>query len=480
MARPKASSPETRAFLAQAREVLHQLAILIRNTYFHDLSNEVFRQPLEGLQASLKPILSQEGRFELERLGQELFANGTRIRMELRSVHSYKFVSDELAKRGLGGLRFEAGLSRSGLVGLLSALASIPVESEDYAVHLNEALAANGIEGIKALEPRQQEVEELSSEQDLDPRERAIDTYQQALDFIRKSMAEIQSPAQLNQRRAKRVIQKLVDLSYEDGDGFSMVGLAAIKDHDNYTFNHMVNVCVLAIAFGQRLGLGRRKLAELGLCALYHDLGKLHIPPDVLRKHGPLTEKEWALMGNHGPYAARSLFPLVAHDRGVVQRILSALQHHYGYDGKGYPRLRLLRRQSLYARIIAIVDVFDAMTTKRVYQEKFLPDGAMRIISKRAGEYCDPLLVKAFINCMGIFPVGSTVRLATGELAVVVESNPDPEKLDQPRVRVVTDSRGDFVEPFLVELSQPSQRDRRITKGVDPEEFGINSAHYAI
>ncbi|HJS75607.1 MAG TPA: HD domain-containing phosphohydrolase, partial [Vicinamibacteria bacterium] len=310
-------------------------------------------------------------------------------------------------------------------------------------------------------------------------RERALNAYQQALDFIRESMMTIDSPAQLNVRKAKRTVQKLVDLSYEEGNGFSLAGMASIKAHDDYTFNHMVNVCVLAIAFGQRLGLKRHSLAQLGLSALYHDMGKLHIPLDVLNKGNGFSEEEWAVMGNHTIYAARTLFPLIVVDRTTVNRILTSLQHHLRYDGTGYPQLRIRRKQSLYARITAIVDTFDAMTTKRIYQRQYLPDEAIAVMHQGASTRYDPLLVKAFINCMGIYPVGSTVVLRSGELAVVVESNPDADHLHQPRIRVVTDSGHANVPSFLVDLSQPGEEPRAILHCVDPEEFGITSAHYA-
>ena len=138
------------------------------------------------------------------------------------------------------------------------------------------------------------------------------------------------------------------------------------------------------------------------------------------------------------------------------------------------------KRQSLYARITAIVDTFDAMTTRRIYQKQFLPDESMTALHELSGTRYDPLLVKAFINCMGMFPVGSTVLLTSGELAVVVESNPDPERIHQPKVKVVTDEKKRPREAILVDLSQPDSSGRAIIKCVDPERFGINSVHYVV
>jgi HD-GYP domain-containing protein (c-di-GMP phosphodiesterase class II) len=475
------TSAEARAFLERSRETLQQLAVLIRNSYLHDLSNQVFEEPLEKLLLSLSQLLLTEGSFRLERAGQEFFANGNRIRMEFRSLTAYKYVLNELGKRGLGGISFDSRPSIQSLTAFLEVFCRAREGEADeggLVERLNAELSDRQVKGIKLL-PGRDEVAVPQSELSSDRRERALNAYQQALDFIRESMMTVDSPAQVNVRKAKRTVQKLVDLSYEEGSGFSLAGMASIKAHDDYTFNHMVNVCVLAIAFGQRLGLKRHSLAQLGLCALYHDMGKLHIPLDVLNKRTGLTEEEWAVMGNHTIYAARTLFPLIVFDRTTVNRILTSLQHHLRHDGTGYPKLKIRKKQSLYARITAIVDTFDAMTTKRIYQRQYLPDEAIAAMYQGAGTRYDPLLVKAFINCMGIYPVGSTVVLRTGELAVVVESNPDSDHLHQPRIRIVTDSRRHQVASFLADLSEPGEEARGILHCVDPEDFGIVSAHYA-
>jgi hypothetical protein len=444
-----ATSPEARAFLAMAREILQQFAVLIRNSYLHDLTNEVFVEPLKKAEAALEWIVKTEGGFRLERVGQEFYANGMRIRMEIRSLQTYKYLWEELNKRDLGGFQFEGAPTTATLSGFLTALSRVRTASMGGLEEVNQTLTQQGITGIQALPLRA--AEEAPSQEQPDRRQRAIQAYQQALDFIRESISNLDSPAQLNLRQAKRTVQKLVDLSFEEGDGFSLAGMASIKDH-----------------------------AQLGLCALYHDMGKLHIPLDVLNKKGSLTEEEWAVMGNHTVYAARTLFPLIADDPGTLHRILTALQHHLGYDASGYPKLKLRKRQGLFTRITSIADTFDAMTTKRIYQRQFLPSEALAAIQKSSGTRYDPLLVKAFINCMGIFPIGSTVLVTTGELGVVVESNPDPERSHQPKVKIVTDTQRSLTEPQLVDLTHPSQASRAIVKCVDPEAFGINAAHYAV
>ena len=464
-------------FLDSARDALQQIAVLLRNSYSHNLGNQVFEEPLEKLDETLGRLLKSEGQFRLELSEEEVFANGVRLRMEIKTLHSYKYVISELRKRDIGGISFSRPSIES-LSELLEVLAKVRVAPEGGIGALNAMLIERKASAIELLPERALAPVPEDDARAPDRRDRAINAYQQALDFIRDSMMSLDSPAQVNLRKAKRTVQKLVDLSYEEGNGFSLAGMASIKEHDNYTFNHMVNVCVLAIAFGQRLGLRRHELAQLGLSALYHDMGKLHIPLNVLNNHTNLTEKEWAVMGNHTVFAARTLFPLIETDRSTVSRILTALQHHLRCDGSGYPKLRLLTRQSLYARITAIVDTFDAMTTKRLYQRQYLPDEALALLYKLAGGRYDPILVKAFVNCMGIYPIGSTVSLSSGELAVVVESNPNPDFIHQPKVRIVTDIHQKSAPASLIDLAHPSQSERHILHCVNPEKYAINSAHY--
>ena len=309
-----------------------------------DLGNQVFEEPLEKLEHVLERLLHAEGRFRLERGGEELFANGVRLRMEIRTLHAYKYVFGELQKRDVGGIAFETKPDVAALSGLLEVLAAHRASDADDAA-APDTLGVLQPRAHRARHHRDQAPRRARGDPRSrrrracppDRRERAVNAYQQALDFIRDSMLHVDSPAHVNLRKAKRTVQKLVDLSYEEGGGFSLAGMASIKQHDDYTFNHMVNVCVLAIAFGQRLGLRRQDIAQLGLCALYHDMGKLHIPLDVLNNHTGLSEKEWAVMGNHTVFAARTLFPLIEVDRSTVNRILTALQHHLRYGRHRLP-----------------------------------------------------------------------------------------------------------------------------------------------
>jgi HD-GYP domain-containing protein (c-di-GMP phosphodiesterase class II) len=471
----RASSVEARALLDLARSAVQQMVVIIRNSQLYDPSNTVFEEPIRRLRTTVDAAIVLEGSFDLEIDGFEVFANGVRVRVDLRNIHLFRYFVAEMTRRGLGGVGFAGAPDVRAVEAFLALMAGLQDDSKDHTVEFNQGLEEAGVTGILALPLRRHE-DTLPT----DRRQRAIEAYQQALDFIRHSMISLESPADMNLREAKRIIYKLVDLSYEGGGGFSMLGLTAIKGHDEYTFNHMVNVCILAIAFGQRLGLERDQISRLGLCALYHDLGKLDVPLEVLLKHGPLTDEEWAVMGNHTVFGARELFPMIANDRHAVTRVLVALQHHVNYDGGGYPTLRMRIDPILFTRIVSIVDTFDAMTTKRIYQKIFLPDQALARLQHVSGTKYDPLLVKAFVACIGIYPVGSTVLLSSGLVGVVCEPNQDPALAHRPTVRLATGIDGSPVAEDVVDLAAPQNASISILRCVDPEIFGINAAHFAI
>jgi len=213
--------------------------------------------------------------------------------------------------------------------------------------------------------------------------------------------------------------------------------LSAIRIHDDYTFGHSLNVCLLAVILGFKLGLPERLLAELAVGALLHDLGKVLIPAAILKKAGRLTDEEWLLVRRHGEQAGEilrrqwSLPPAAA-------RI--ARQHHESFDGSGYPCGLAADEIDPHARIVAVADIFDAVTADRPYRGAFLPHEAYEIILGSRGAKLDPRVVDVFADSVVLYPAGSAVVLDTGEIGVVVRVLP---KLPaRPIVKIVYDKAG--------------------------------------
>jgi HD-GYP domain-containing protein (c-di-GMP phosphodiesterase class II) len=238
------------------------------------------------------------------------------------------------------------------------------------------------------------------------------------------------------------------------------------------------------VVLGQKLGLSKIQLYELGLGALFHDIGKQRIPAEVTNKPGSLTEDEWKLMQQHPTEGLLELFQMRGLSEVPYRAMLLAYEHHMKMDLTGYPRNRRSRTPRLFSRIVATVDGFDAATSRRSYQHQpWPPDEVMREMRENPKRGFDPLLVKAFVNVTGIFPVGTLAILDTYELAVVVAKNPNA--LHQPYVKIVSDNLGLMLaEPPTVDISEADpatgKPKRSIIKTVNAEKYGIRISDYFV
>jgi HD-GYP domain-containing protein (c-di-GMP phosphodiesterase class II) len=258
--------------------------------------------------------------------------------------------------------------------------------------------------------------------------------------------------------------------------------MTAIKEYDEYTYHHSVNVSILSIALGQRLGLNKKILTELGLVALFHDMGKIDIPSELLNKATNFTEDEWILIRRHPIWGVKAILKIRGVDMTSARSSIVAFEHHLNYDLSGYPRVRKYGELDFFSRIVSLADQYDAMTSSRVYSRIPLsPDKALSIMMERAGSQLDPLLFKFFINMVGVFPIGTLVMLDTRELGLVYESN--VVFADRPRVLIIIDNAGVRVSGPVVNLTEKDETGRyfrSIIKTLDPNKYKINLAEYLL
>lgn len=252
--------------------------------------------------------------------------------------------------------------------------------------------------------------------------------------------------------------------------------LSNLKSRDEYTAIHCMNVCVLSLAFGRFLGLAQDELEMVGLGALLHDIGKMRTPDAILNKPGPLTPEEFAVMRRHPVDGYEAMRAAGDVPRPALEIIRS---HHERISGRGYPDGLAGEDIPLAVRVVAIADVYDAMTSDRVYRDAMPADKAIRIIYQGASEEFGKALVEAFIRCIGVFPVGSLVELDSGALGVVISSA--PESRLRPVLLMVRTPAGEAYEKRLVlnlaalDRQQPGERlaVRRVVEGAD---YGIDVA----
>jgi len=250
-----------------------------------------------------------------------------------------------------------------------------------------------------------------------------------------------------------------------------LLALTALKNYDNYTFTHMVNVSILTMGQARGLGIEGTPLRQLGFAALMHDIGKVKTPAEILNKPARLTDAEFEILRRHTVDGAEILkkTPAVPPLAPVV-----AFEHHLRADGTGYPRGVTRPQLNLATMLCGISDVYDAMRSQRVYQQVFPTDRVLAVLRNNDGKQFDQNLVRRFVQLVGIYPAGNVVRLDTNEIAVVVKAHaPDPYR---PRVKVLLAAdRSPIDRPYEVNLWEGLEGVAdSVQAPVDPAEYGID------
>jgi HD-GYP domain-containing protein (c-di-GMP phosphodiesterase class II) len=236
-------------------------------------------------------------------------------------------------------------------------------------------------------------------------------------------------------------------------------------------------VAILSLALGQRLGLSKKALARLGTAGLLHDIGKVQIPKQLIYKPGKLTEDEWEIIKHHSDYGVTEVLRTRGLDEIGLVSITVAYQHHWNFDGSGYPVHEKEEEPTLFARIVRICDSYDAMTTSRVYQPiPYLPHIVLRILWKYQNTFYDPVLVKAFIQLSGIYPVGSCLELSSGEVCLVIRQNQG--HLARPLVKLVRDTQKKKTDGKMIDLSV--EKHLKIAKAIYPQKYRVDVATYFV
>ena len=481
MSRPVERSPlaETQAQGA-AEKLASEVVILLhgaaRAVRLYPPENAAVRKVVGELGRQCERVLAADRVFDLKRAGDYLFINETRLRLGFDNFAAVNAVLGLLREAAVGTVSLRATPSHHDWVALLSLL-----NRPDAALPEAERLAAvvaqleRGKVTAFGLGPTNEGLEELEH---VDGREESRQTYMRTLNVTREVFKSARVGGTVGVRTARKALRGVVDQVLKD-EG-SILGLTTLRDFDEYTYVHSVNVCILAVALGRRLGLSKLQLLDLGLAAVLHDVGKARIPLEILNKRGSLTNEEFDVVRQHTWKGVLSLMAMPFGGSRPWRAMTVAFEHHQRVDLSGYPRVRRPRQLSLFSRIVAVADSFDAATSKRVYREvTWTPADVLRDMRDTTRHGLDPVVVKAFINMVGLYPLGTVVVLDAGEVAVVVGVPSDPAQSARPVVRLVLGPDGTRIAgEVTIDLASPDAPPRTIVRTEDPDRHGIVVTDY--
>ncbi|MCK5336792.1 MAG: HD-GYP domain-containing protein [Gammaproteobacteria bacterium] len=300
--------------------------------------------------------------------------------------------------------------------------------------------------------------------------ERARGIYKEAHNVMQDLMEDIRLGKQVEVERVEPISEQLVESVFRNKD--ALISLSRIKDKDHYTFMHSVSVAGLMITFSRAMGFEMDLIKEIAIGGMLHDVGKMMTPNNVLNKPGKLDNDEFKIMKSHVVYSRE----LLEGKPGITQAALDvAAMHHERIDGTGYPLGLKGDEISLVGQMSTIVDVYDALTSVRVYKSAWEPNLALKKLLEWSDHHFNPDLVKQFIRCLGIYPIGTLVELDSGNIAIIIEQG--ESGLLNPKVRIIYNTHKKGLVP-VSELDL-AKTDDHIIRSVSAQDYQIDlSAFY--
>jgi HD-GYP domain-containing protein (c-di-GMP phosphodiesterase class II) len=422
-----------------ARELVRTLAVTHTNAALYPTTHPLVAQSLDDLARSVS-ALAELG---FPSVTINIYKGTLFVENQVFPEESviYRKLIEELLARGISAVSFVDGMTGAEGGALVELIGDSGIDDIEAA---RASLDAKGVVNISVAETTT--LDESSDEQhSREIRARARESYDAGVNAMREVEAQAKLGKMMEVSAMQRVVESMLDNLLQDPA--AVLGLTAIKGHDDYALNHAINVCVLSISLGSALGLGQEELRSLGLAALLYDIGKVRVPEEILGKAGPLTAEEWQAVKRHTEEGADLLKRLQLADK---MPMIVAYEHHQRHDLKGYPDSNGAE-QHLFSRVVAVCDAYDAMTTTRPFRREIRPDKALAVLMQGRGKAYDPSVTKALVAMLGIYPMGAVVILDDRSTAVVYRVNNDD--LLHPRVKVLADASGRWFEtPEVVDL----------------------------
>ena len=444
---------------------------------------ELVKKTGENQEAVLLQI--QNGRFYLQ---------GEKIRYQKSNANIIQRMFRFMENRAIFGIRFDpefSGVNPKSMIAFARLLERC-IRQENPMDWLKGQIERHNLSWVSIEESSgRQPVKEFSSEstetvqaeKSAENRKKVRKSYAHVLSAVKDVARKLSTDQNAGMRQSVRLVQNMVDILSEDESLF--MAISTIRVYDDYTYVHSLNVSVLSMCLGKRIGLAHDALERLGLCGLFHDLGKVEIPKKIVNKKGNLDREEYDELKNHSMHSARLILKLKADRDRKIKLLAPPFEHHMGYDHSGYPDVGRGRKLSLFGRILTITDVYDAITSPRIYRPSVLsPDKALGEMLARSGTHFDPILLKVFIRMMGVYPVGTLLKLDTNEIGLVLQPEPDSDRIRPVVQLLVPKPDQKFGKGKIVDLMEKDSRTgrflRNILESMHPLNMGIQPAEFLV
>jgi putative nucleotidyltransferase with HDIG domain len=457
--------------LKVADDFIRKLGAVLRGSQLYTPTHPLVQRAFEALDETITQLLNEQPTIAIGIIGQEIIVGDMPLP---KAAETMGEMLRRLKSLGIERIAFDRGVTLEELQTLAITIAHPERRQGQSApgVEPSDPLAVlNSLQHIRVGRIQTEEKKEASAADVATIRR----LYSDATNVAGGLWETAKTEGTPDPKAARALVDGLAQAV--SANRTALIALTALKNYDNYTFTHMVNVSILTMSQARSLGLDGSPLRELGLAALMHDIGKVRTPTEILNKPEKLTDDEFKVMRMHVVDGAEILrrtpeMPAVA---PVI-----AFEHHLRLDGTGYPFGVSRSGLNIGTMLCSIADVYDAMRSQRAYQQAFPSDRILEVMKRSDGQQFDQHLVRRFTQLLGIYPPGNLVRLDTGALAVVMAVHaPDPFK---PRVKVVISATGDQLErPYEVnlwEVAAESQGPKSVKASLDPAEYSIDPLTY--
>ena len=412
--------------LAKIEVAFKELLTCLQTAKMYGIVHPMFQKSLDKAYVAFEDALNDRQEMVIGIIGDEL-ACEKEIFFDLGKLLKPAILY--LKERKIERLAFYRGLSKEELAKFINLLSG---PKEDFKVDPQQMLVLAGIENInigklKVADRQASGTLELNQLNQL----KQLNLYDFSMDKVAQVVSSVLNFEKIDPRVLKLSLNNIIDsLSMQRQE---LLKLATVKRYDVEIYVHMLNVSIFAMYFSSRLGFEKNEILDIGVAALFHDIGKIYISRKTLHKPDKLSEQEFGRIKSHAILGAEFMFRYV--DTLGVLPVVVSFEHHLKYDSSGYPRLPLLRKQHIASSIVAICDVYDALSQRRGYKQDYSPDVVYNIMNKDRGSSFDPGLLDKFFQFMGLWPIGSVVALSDGSIAIVKQEN--ESDIRRPKVEIV-------------------------------------------